>query len=494
MIRPRLARLLIAYGLGCMAAMSPGVAAPATLATPAPAPAAAASAELFPATAVGRLAADWFAAFNQGEAAMGRFMEAHVSIEGRRRRSIDERLEIYRDMHAEHGSLTPIERTESNDAQVTLVARSQYGGRFSIGILAEPRPPVAFAGVRIMDLPDTEAGVRAGGAAPAGPRETGPALPAMSEAEVVSALRTALDSLVRADAFSGAVLLTRGDQVLLREGYGLAVRAARTPNRPDTRFNLGSINKIFTRTAIEQLAAAGKLAIGDTISRYLADYPRDKGSRITIAQLLEHRAGTGDIFNARFEAMDVSRLRTTGDWMELIRDQPLEFEPGARQEYSNAGYVLLGAIIEQVSGLSYYDYVRQRIFEPAGMTSTASYARDAATPNRARPYSRRGGASDDWQDVTESLPGRGSSAGGGYSTLDDMKRFGDALKSGRLGVPARPGNVGIAGGSPGVNAMFEMLGDYTVVVLANLDPPAAERVSRGLRGWLRRAGTGKPTP
>ena len=483
---------LIVLLVACGAA---GLAAPRVSAGDSPlaaAPAAAVPATVLPSTPAGRLAAEWFAAFNQGETAMRAFMEAHVSAAGRARRSIEDRMGIYRDMHAEHGALTPLEAGVAGADEVKVVARAEHGGRLSIGILCEPGTVPAFAGVRVMDLPDAEENVGARRAAPADPPDAGSALPPMTEAEVVGALRARLDSLTRAGAFSGAVLLARGDQVLVREGYGLASRESRAPNRPDTKFNLGSINKIFTQTAIQQLAAAGKLRLDDTIDRYLTDYPSDKAGRITVAQLLDHRAGTGDIFNARYGAMDVARLRTIGDWMKLIRDQPLEFEPGSRQEYSNAGYVLLGAIIEKVSGLSYYDYVRQRIFAPAGMTATDSYARDEPVPNRALGYTRHGGArgGDAWSDVTPSLPGRGSSAGGGYSTLDDMKRFADALRDGRLGIPANRGGLGIAGGSPGVNATFEIAGEYTAVVLANLDPPAAENVDRALRGWLRRAGAG----
>src|SRR5262249_61221142 len=121
---------------------------------------------------------------------------------------------------------------------------------------------------------------RASSAAPA---------PATESAAVV-AVRHTLDSLARADAFSGAVLIARGDRTLLREARGWASRERHEPNRPETRFNLGSINKLFTRVAIEQLAAAGKLRLGDTIARYLPDYPADKGRRITIEQLDEHPA------------------------------------------------------------------------------------------------------------------------------------------------------------------------------------------------------------
>src|SRR5262249_18037933 len=131
---------------------------------------------------------------------------------------------------------------------------------------------------------------------------------------VAAAVRATLDSLTATDAFSGAVLLIHGGHTLVREARGWADRERHVKNGPGTRFNLGSINKKFTEVAIRQLAASGKLGLDDTIARYLPDYPADKGRRITIRQLLDHRAGTGDVFNEHFAAMDISRLRSITDW------------------------------------------------------------------------------------------------------------------------------------------------------------------------------------
>ncbi|HTO92531.1 MAG TPA: serine hydrolase [Candidatus Sulfotelmatobacter sp.] len=319
-----------------------------------------------------------------------------------------------------------------------------------------------------------------------------PASRAMSDAQVTAALQAHVDSLAGADAFSGAILFARGDQVLLRKAYGFASQAEKRPNRPDTKFNIGSINKQFTHVAIAQLAAAGKLGLGDTISRYLPDYPIDKGGKITIQELLDHRAGTGRMFGDRMvEARD--RLRTIRDYMDVVRDEPLLFEPGTRQEYSNTGYVLLGAIIERVSGQSYYDFVREHVYRPAGMKSTDSYARDESVPNLAIGYTRPPDAASDAprQSNQDFLPMRGSSAGGGYSTVDDLERFADALRAGRLGLPPVQG-MGFAGGTMGVNAMVEIAGPYTVIALANYDPPAAEQVTMWTRDLLVHAGAIPP--
>jgi CubicO group peptidase (beta-lactamase class C family) len=314
-------------------------------------------------------------------------------------------------------------------------------------------------------------------------QEKGPAPARKTDAEIVAALAARMKALAASGEFSGAVLLAKGDQVLFREAVGLASREDSRPNTPDTKFNLGSINKAFTRLAIEQLAAEGKLAVGDTIDKYVPEFPVENGRRITIAQLLDHRGGTGDFFGPQYDAYDHSRLRTLRDWLPLFASAPLEFEPGARQRYSNAGYLLLGLIIEKVSGQPYEDYVRERIFTPAGMADTAAYPIDAAVANRARGYTREGEA---WIENTAHLPWRGTSAGGGFSTVDDLRRFADALRSGKLG--SGRGALGIMGGGKGVNAALDMQGEYTLVVLANLDPPAATRLAGEVREWLPEGG------
>ena len=178
----------------------------------------------------------------------------------------------------------------------------------------------------------------------------------------------------------------------------------------------------------------------------------------------------GDFFGSKFEATPKERLRSLADYLPLFESDPLKFEPGTRHEYSNAGYIVLGLIIEAVSGQDYYAYVREHVFRPAGMADTDSYLADEIVPNRAVSYTKEGGR---LRSAVFQHPARGSSAGGGYSTARDLVRFAAALKSGRLVPPAYAswilsreesapraapasgrvsGSLGIAGGSPGVNA------------------------------------------
>ncbi|HET7496780.1 MAG TPA: serine hydrolase, partial [Candidatus Eisenbacteria bacterium] len=465
-------------------------AAPAKKPAPAPKPAPESKPEAkaleFPNNEAGRHAAAWFEAFNKGDEAMRKYIQAHVAPSALARRTVQDRMDIYHDMKDERGRVTPLSIESFTESNVKAIARGERGGRFAITFRCEEEAPHGLLGLQVEDLPPEEGtpeGIEEGGysQAPVGPR--------MREAQVAAALRAYVDSLARADAFSGAILLARGNRVLERRAYGLASRRYGTLNRPDTKFNLGSINKAFTKVAIQQLAAQGKLSLDDTIDKYVPDYPREAASKITIRMLLDHRGGVPDFFGPKFQNADRTQLRSISDWVQFIRYMPLRFEPGTREEYSNGGYILLGAVIEKASGMDYYDYVRRNIYEPAGMKDTDSYQQDDPVRNVAEGYTKSAGRGTDsrWRDAAPMHPWRGSPAGGGYSTVDDLFRFAQALRSGTLGARGEAG-MAIAGGSPGTNAMLMMQGDWTLVVLSNLDPPAAERVGTKSGAWLRRAG------
>lgn len=300
-------------------------------------------------------------------------------------------------------------------------------------------------------------------------------------------LQAIADRAAADDKFSGVVVLAKDGQPVLERAYGFANPATKAKNRIDTKFNLGSINKIFTQVAIAQLAEAGKLSLSDTVRKHLPDYPSPVADKITIQQLVEFRSGLGDFFGPEFMAAPPSKIRTLADYLPLFANKPLLFEPGTDQRYSNAGYIVLGLIIERASGQSYYDYVREHIFKPAGMTSSDSFAIDDNVPNRAVGLTSHGAPQR--HPNVEEMPGRGSSAGGGYSNAPDMLRFAKALSDNKLLPPkwtewifkGPEHNLGIAGGAPGVNSALLIEPPYTLVVLSNYDPPAAEEIARAAR-------------
>jgi CubicO group peptidase (beta-lactamase class C family) len=342
------------------------------------------------------------------------------------------------------------------------------------------------------------------------PRPAEFALPRMSEAEVITALRARLEKDAAADRFAGAAIVGRirnGTSTVLFSGaYGLADREKRVANTLDTRFRIGSMNKMFTAVSILQLVQAGKIKLTEPLGKYITDYPnQDVASRVTIHHLLTHTGGTGDIFGPEYNARRLE-LRTLDDYVALYGKRALAFDPGSRWAYSNYGMLLLGVVIERVSGQSYYDYVAEHIYRPAGMTRSGSEPESEVVRDRSIGYMRpRGGGA--WTRNTNTLPWRGTAAGGGYSTVGDLMRFATALMGHRLldaehtallitgkvdtgggrmyaygfedGRKDGVGAVGHGGGAPGMNGDLRIYpqSGYVVAVLSNLDPPAATQVA-----------------
>lgn len=320
---------------------------------------------------------------------------------------------------------------------------------------------------------------------PAQARDAAP----LSQAALVARLKTTVDSLAGLDRFSGVVVLVKGGVPVFEGAWGMADREASRPINMETAFNLGSINKVFTATAINQLAAQGRLALDSTLAAYWPDYPNPEVARkVTIRQLLEHNSGIGGNIFAAPAGGTRHDVRHNRDYLQLFVQEPLRFEPGSQEAYSNAGYVVLGLLVERLSGEDYYQYVDRHIYRPAGMTRTAAWPVDSLPGNTAIGYTRgQGTPAPDapLRPNTALLPGRGSAAGGGYSTAGDLVRFLRALYQGTIPEGPSPG-IGAAGGTVGVNAAVEgdLRGGYDLIVLSNLDPPSAERVSRMFRGWL----------
>jgi CubicO group peptidase (beta-lactamase class C family) len=442
-------------------------------------------------------------AFESGTpAALRTFISENFAAASLAEAPVGRRVERLSGVVDEQGPLEFHRLLQGAGLEVSFLARSKKSGDWlEIGMSLEPAPSYKIRGLR---FEQTEG--------PAVAREE----PKGSDADVAASARVFLKGAADAGDFSGVVLMARNGKPFFLEAYGLADRGLAIPNRTDTRFNLGSINKAFTQVAMAQLAEQGKLSLSDTIRKHLPDSTLPAADRITILQLVTMSSGLGDFFGEKFDATPKDRLRTLADYLPLFAKEPLLFEPGSSRKYSNAGYVVLGLIIEKVTGQSYYDYVRERIFAPAGMKDTDSFELDAVVPNRATGYTREDAAGKPLPAPRAniySLPARGSSAGGGYSTAEDLLRFDLALRSERLlspdwtdwfffdkskppapGRPApagaaprrRSGGFGQAGGTAGVNGVIEIDLDtgYTVVVLCNLDPPSAERASKTIRQWL----------
>jgi CubicO group peptidase (beta-lactamase class C family) len=341
----------------------------------------------------------------------------------------------------------------------------------------------------------------------------------MSESEAVTAIQQAVAEAAAADQFSGTVLVARDGKPLLLKAWGLASIEHNAPNCTDTKYNLGSINKIFTRLAIGQLVQDGKLSFGDTLGTILPDYPNAEARhKVTVRHLLQMRSGIGDFFGERFDATPKGRFRANQDFLPMFAADTLAFEPGSQRRYSNGGYVVLGAIIEKASGKSYYDFVRECIFKPAGMNDTDSFEADVPVPNLAEGYTHLWGRGEKRMPGPRrkniySRPARGSAAGGGYSTAEDLLRFTNAVLADKLLSPAYTdwylseqepgtgtppprsrGELGWNGGAPGIGAVLraDLATGYTVIVLTNYDPDAVDAVAKTIRRIL--SGVTEETP
>ncbi len=421
--------------------------------------------DILPKTAVGAIVREYIAAFNGGDsAAIAAFFTRHVSEEGNRRGPIPQRIARTLKARVTMGTITPLRLNGSTDSTVALVVRTGSGRMLEMEFRFEAPPSRGFAGMMLRDAGD----------------DSPPPTRAASDDAWVAASVAECAALADSDRFSGVILLAHGDSILAQRAYGLANRESGLRNTPATLFNVGSINKSFTSFAVRQLADRGALRLDDTVGTYLPEYPNPEvRGKVTVAQLLEMTSGIGDFFGERYDATPKDRLRSLRDYLPLFADLPLEFAPGTRERYSNGGFIVLGLIVERVSGDDYYSYIREHLFVPAGMTTAAWVEKTTERADVARGYTGAG-AKRQWN--FSSLPQKGSSAGGGYATALDLFRYTRLVKNDAVTPVSFPGRMGmgIAGGAPGLNAAleWERESDYTVVVLSNLDPPSAERVAR----------------
>jgi len=422
-----------------------------------------------------------------------RFFTEHMAPSALAETGVEERLERRRSTLERTQGLTPLEVVDDEPAALSVRCRAGNGDDVVAVFSAEPAAPYRLRGVRLEARPG---GGREGPPPP-------PPGPPLDDASAVKNMRAHLDTSAAAGRFSGVALLARGKTVLMNGAWGQADRARGTAITPTTRFNLGSIGKMFTRTAIAQLVERGKLSLDDRLSKYLPDFPN--ADSITIAMLCAHRSGVGDFFGTAYDAMDKAKLRHNRDYLQLIRDQPLWFSPGTSQRYSNGGYVLLGEVIAKASGEDYYDYLTKHVFGPTGMTSTLYPVEGDGAPRIARGYTSKGAATGAEADNVTTRPARGSAAGGGYSTTTDILTFDHALFAAKLCSPGwaawvaggpRPGpNVEVppgplgaafAGGAPGIASEWQHEGDVTLIVLTNRDPETTKPVLEPLREIVRR--------
>lgn len=338
---------------------------------------------------------------------------------------------------------------------------------------------------------------------------------ALNEGQFLQSITDIMEELIKKNVFSGTLLIAKGDKILLTSVGGEASKRFHVPNNIDTKFNLGSMNKMFTSTSIMQLVEKGRLSLDDPISKYVDEtwLPAEITSKITIHHLLSHTSGLGSYFNDTYMKGSRELFRYVDDFKPLVIGEKLAFEPGKRFRYSNTGMLLLGVVIESVTGGSYFDYIRKNIYEPSGMTDSDSYEMDYPVENLAIGYSRDRNSPYGWQNNLYKHVIKGGPAGGGFSTVKDLHRFAQAIQTGKLvsqeslnkmwkdhageyygygfSVEEGPNGkvVGHGGGFDGINSNLDIYLDkgYIVAVMSNYDrgaSPIAQKIGQ-LLGRVR---------
>jgi CubicO group peptidase (beta-lactamase class C family) len=254
-----------------------------------------------------------------------------------------------------------------------------------------------------------------------------PSLFAASRAEKIDALLSAYN---KQRYFNGSALVAEHGNVILRKGYGLANMEWQIPNRPDTKFRLGSITKQFTSMVVMQLVGEGKIKLDEKMTTYLPDYRKDTGDKVTVRNLLTHTSGIPSYTSMPGFFEQKSRdPHTVDEFVKNFCSGDLEFTPGTKWEYDNSGYFLLGAIIEHVTGKSYEQNLQERIFGPLGMNDSGYDHWATILPKRATGYQLTPNGYETAPYLDMSIP---FAAGSLYSTVDDLAKWDRALYTDKL--------------------------------------------------------------
>ena len=438
-----------------------------------------------PSTPAGQVLAGYLEALNSGnQDKLEAFIKAH-------RPDRPDALDRMLDLRWNIGGLDlySIEASQALNIQAVLREREGNDRYNRMSVTVSDGDPAVITNISLMVIPPPAG-------APVPGRLTQPA--------AVTAWKAEIEKAAANGKFSGVWLWAKNGKVITSGARGKADRETGIDNTLDTQFRIGSMNKMFTAVATLQLVERGKLSLDDTIGKLLPDYPNTNvASKVKVRHLLSHTGGTGDIFGPKFEAHRLE-LKTLQDYVKLYGERDLQFEPGTKWEYSNYGFLLLGVLIEKVSGKSYYDFVAENIYQVAGMTNSGSEPESVAVAHRSKGYLR-----DQFAMVSNepTLPWRGTSAGGGYTTAADLMKFAGALMANKLlpaetlaaatrpqfttgaygfgfqiGRPDEARNYGHGGGAPGMNAMLRVYPEsgQSVIVLCNLDSPSASRIG----DWL----------
>ena len=326
--------------------------------------------------------------------------------------------------------------------------------------------------------------------------------------ELSNSIDSVIEKYVALDIFSGIVLVAEKGSIKFHKAYGLANRDTNAPNTTNTLFDIGSMNKTFTSIVVKQLAAEGKLTLDDKLNNYIEGFEDPNTSKITIKHLLNHESGFGDYHTPDYFNLP-KKERTLNAIVERAKTYELNFEPGEEEDYSNLGYVILGAVIEKASGKSYFDNVKERIVKPLNLKNTYINNFEGIESRIAQGYFYSPLGELEEAEQIQDLP---NPDGGFLSTTEDIMTFyrsyyyDDLLLSKDIkshdpyfnfldSIPEGK-TTGAAGGFDGFNTALHQVisSDLTIIVFANMDEPVAEHIAADILKLTRGETPNKPQP
>ena len=417
-------------------------------------------------------------------AAFERASQENLSAALLAQRTPAQRAEMHQRIHNDFGALE-IMSVDINGGEATVVVRGATGmtGAFQFAFEG-PDSKISRASIRI----ETGGNEREAPSIPPAPINA-----SMSAVEMDAALNRWITPFVDAGDFAGTVMIARDGQPFVTRAYGPAVRAPNTPANTETAYNIASIGKRFTKTAIARLIQEGRLSLDTTIGDVIPDYPNAEARGATVRQLIEMQGGVADIFSPEREHAPRGQLASNHGYYQFVSSLPQRFAPGSQNEYCNGCYVVLGEIIERITGEPFEAYIQRVVLTPANMTRSGYFNTDRLPANTATAYVRN--EQGVYEDATREHGMAGSGAGGVYATAADLLKFDNALREGRLldaqwsgwvlgGADAANGRntsaVAVQGGGRGVSAQLESNGGWSVIVLANVHRPLPFEIAGAL--------------
>ena len=254
-------------------------------------------------------------------------------------------------------------------------------------------------------------------------------LHSQNDKKLIKKVDTYLKEQFKSDQTGCSVLISKKREVIYKKGFGLADLEMNVPNQPNTVFRLGSITKQFTAIAILQLVEKGELSLQDSIQKFIPDFP-SKDDKITIEHLLTHTSGIKEYLSLDHpDPFVLRRDFLPKEIIDFFKNEPLDFIPGSKRSYSNSGYIILGVIIELVSGMNYEQYVEENLFEPSGMNNSYYDKYEAIIPNRAKGYEFQESKFMNSEFLSMTIA---YAAGGLLSTVEDMYKWHQSLYSNKL--------------------------------------------------------------